>query len=198
MYLRFLALISWKQWAIVAAAIIIIDSILIAIVLNNGEDPIAAKNKLDGVASLIDLPLIVYILAYMKWKACWHGAMNMVMSAYERSGKTDSASIAAESSIYPKAFDRFYIPFGIGGAVALALATFLGLDKVLFSAIFIEVMLWLDFKIGFGTMPGTKQASCLFQKIVSVKPPTGEQILVAQRAMQSLIEAHQEKFKEVR
>jgi len=126
--------------------------------------------------------LIPIILAVMRKKATWHGAEQMVIKA----NSIDTEEIKAQSPIYAKSVDRFYMPFIAGGIIASIIASVLSIDRVWPSLIITESILWADAIFGLDNLPLTSKASYLIQKYVTTTMPTDKELMIARMAMFTL------------
>ncbi|MCX6758453.1 MAG: hypothetical protein NTX14_01990 [Candidatus Nealsonbacteria bacterium] len=189
---RMIVLLSGKSVAVIVVMLLVVSAIMLQAMLVSPGNEMAVSRTMETGVELLYAPMVLSILIGLKRQAGWHGAMNMALAAYNEGGKTDLLSIAKEDYIYSKASDRFYVPLSAAGVLSSGLAAVLSANRDLTYMAVAEAFLWVDLVKGFGAVPFAKQASRLFQKWISAKPPEGVQLLVAQRAMKGLIEAQQE------
>jgi hypothetical protein len=190
--MKVMVFLSKKTAAALLVLLLVTSVFMLQALLASPESEAAVEKTMENVIELIYALVVLSYLVGLKRQAAWHGALNMALAAYNEGGKTDLPSIAKEDYIYSKASDRFYVPLTAAGMLAFGIASGLKVNQNLAYMIVAEAFLWIDFTKGFGAVPFAKQASRLFQKWISAKPPEGIHLLVAQRAMKGLIEAQQE------
>jgi uncharacterized protein YqhQ len=158
----------------------------------------AAKNSQSSSISYGPIIfLIVVLIALIIWLrksiATWHAAEHMAISCYEKSGAYNIDSIKKEDRFNRKCGGRLMLPLILASALCFYLDNFdlTGLSLKILNLIALEVILWVDYLIGFDRIPVFSHASYWLQKYVTTKQPGDDEIRTAAYAVYELVQAHE-------
>jgi uncharacterized protein YqhQ len=151
--------------------------------------PAAFKNQSDSDFGIpIAAVFIVATLAYIRWRiAGWHGAEHMAIAAYERSGSVTIESMLEESPIDKNCGGRLLLPLSIAIFIAMLGAEHFGINLAITDLLAIEVVLQVDHRRGWHTIPLAAQASQFLQRWITTKDPTVQELKTAQLALCTLV-----------
>jgi len=136
------------------------------------------------------LGILAFIITTVKWIAPWHGAEHMAADAYNRLQSTALNDIARASRINEKCGSRLVFPFFVGFALAITSSYYLEINYLLAFAAIAEIVLWVDKLKGWNNIPTTAQLSYWLQKYITTRQPGNQELLTAQKAIETLIAAH--------
>lgn len=124
--------------------------------------------------------------------ASWSTAQAMVIRTYIATGSTDLADIKATEMTNNPSAARLILPVFIATALSVWISIPLHLPSLVVQMILIEIVYTIDDKRSWEMIPGFGWASRWLSTNVMTVPPSGQELVTAQYALQRLLQAHRQ------
>ncbi|MFA6437556.1 MAG: DUF1385 domain-containing protein [Candidatus Paceibacterota bacterium] len=151
--------------------------------------PLLPLNSWYGDLLFASFSIIFFLLYARFFVAKYHAAEHMAINSYEKTGSVDIDDIRKGKRIDIYCGGRFVFPM----ILMVILLNALNLDSAIAYIIGLGCIFEIDSRvIKWSRIPVFAQASWLLQKYVTTQKPGAQELLVAQRALQGLVAAHEE------